>query len=147
MEQIKHSELSRRLGIDAEGALRWQTSDGTSYAVVGPGDRIFSIDLSSATESTMPYAVNDYTQAPLSHNEPAEAEEYNAMAAKPTLSHKLTAIAGVVMLAVLMLGLTVLNACQRKGYTQSTPTRHTRPAWKRTSLLSTDPEQANPTRL
>lgn len=143
MEQILHSDLSRCLGIDAKGALRWQTIEGTSFVVTGRRDNIFSLDLHSATRSTMPYSPNDYTPtSALSHNEPAEAEEYNAIAAKPTLSQKLVAIAGVVVLAVLLLGLSVLSACQRKGYTQ-----HQRPAYKRTSFNDTDLEQAEPRKL
>ena len=43
---------------------------------------------------------------------------------------------------VVMLSLLLAQACHRKAFTQ-----HTKPAWKRTSLHRTDPEQANPTRL
>ncbi|TGE29709.1 hypothetical protein [Hymenobacter metallicola] len=48
---------------------------------------------------------------------------------------------------VAMLSLLLAQACHRKAFTQSSGTKHTRPAWKRTSLLLLEQEQADPARL
>ncbi|TGE22798.1 hypothetical protein [Hymenobacter metallicola] len=48
---------------------------------------------------------------------------------------------------VVMVSLLLAQACHRKAFTQSSGTKHTRPAWKRTSLNMLDKEQANPSRL
>ncbi|MCB2379831.1 hypothetical protein LGH70_19700 [Hymenobacter sp. BT635] len=133
MKTVLHSELSRRLGIDAGGALRWQASDGTSFIVTGRHDMIYRLDLCSAAPSTMPYAVNDFTpaSATLSYNGPTEAEEYEAVSLLSTLGQKVEALVGLVLVVAFVVGSLVLSACQKK----LAPTK---------AVSLQDREQANP---
>jgi hypothetical protein len=133
-------ELSRTLGIDEHCRLRWQSSDKLAFEVVGcRDDETLRIDFTTAAPSTMPYAVNDFAQpvrtistTALSHNGPAEAEDYQ-QPSKVSLWDALRFI-GLLCLFVGMLLLSSCCAAYR-------PRHNPKPA----ALGLADPEPGSPT--
>lgn len=113
------AHLSRRLGIDPEGTLRWQDVDGLAYEVTGSRKHTgLSICYTDATQSQMPYQVNDYDQQPISTPLPMPAcqtsEEYYTQqdsTGMRSLGVGLMAASTLLMVAVLYLVVGFVVSC------------------------------------